>query len=127
MRVVITALLLLPMSALAEVVTVDFVRVLSGNQEEAVYYYENNWKQHRIKALDRGFISSYNLLVRTSDDGNTDILLITGYASESQYDSREENFTIVMADRQGGGPVLLNEKSPAEFREIIDGGLYAED
>ena len=127
MRFMITTLLLLPISALAEIVTVDFVRILNGNEQEAVFYYENNWKQHRIKALDRGYISSYKLLVKTSDDGNTDILLITGYASESEYEAREENFAVVMADRQGDGPVLLNETPPADFREIIDGGIYAAD
>jgi hypothetical protein len=125
MRIVLLTLLLLPLSSLAETVTVDLVKVLNGNKQEAVYYYENNWKQHRIKALDRGFISSYRLLVRTSDDGNTDILLITGYASESQYEAREENFAVVMHDPQRDGPDLLNEKPPGEFREVFDGGVYA--
>ena len=127
MRVMITAILLLPLSALAEIVTVDFVRVLNGNEREAVFYYENNWKQHRIKALDSGYISSYKLLVKTSAEGNTDILLITGYASVTEYEAREENFAVVMADRQGDGPVLLNDKAPGEFRQIIDGGIYAAD
>ena len=127
MRNVLAALLLLPLSSLAEIVTVDFVKVMGGNKQEAIYYYENNWKQHRIKALDRGYISSYRLLIRTSDDGNTDILLITGYASESQYQSREENFAVVMRDPQRDGPDLLNEKTPGEFREVFDGGVYAGD
>ena len=127
MRIVFSLLLLLPLSSFAEVVTVDFVKVLNNNEPEAVFYYENNWKQHRIKALDRGFISSYKLLVRTSDDGNTDILLITGYASKAEYEAREENFGIAMADRQPDGPLLLNEKMPGEFREIIDGGVYSWD
>ena len=127
MRAIFTTLLLLPMSALAEIVTVDFVRVLNGNQQEAIYYYENNWKQHRIKALDRGYISSYKLLVRTSADGNTDILLLTGYASEAEYEAREANFAIVMRNPQRDGPVLLNQKSPGEFREVFDGGVFLSD
>ena len=127
MRTFLIALLFMPISALAEIVTVDLVKVLNGNQAEAVYYYENNWKQHRIKALDQGYISSYKLLIRTSDDGETDILLITGYASEAEYEAREENFAIVMADRQADGPVLLNEMPPGEFREIVDGAIYAGD
>jgi len=127
MRMVLAGLLLLPLSSLAEIVSVDLVKVLNGNQPEAVYYYENNWKQHRIKALHQGFISSYKLLVRTSDDGGTDILLITGYASESQYEAREENFAIVMQNPQRDGPKLLNEKPPGEFREVFDGGTYASD
>ena len=127
MRIAVAALLLLPVSSLAEIVTVDFVKVLNDNDQEAVYYYENNWKQHRIKALDRGYISSYKLLVKTSDDGNTDILLITGYASETEYNAREENFAIVMNSPERDGPVLLNEKSPGEFRQIVDGGVFASD
>ena len=92
MRRLLTLLLLLPLACVAEVVTVDFVKVLNGNDADAVYYYENNWKRHRIEAAKRGYISSYKLLVKTSDDGQTDILLITGYASESDYDNREETF-----------------------------------
>lgn len=127
MRIVLAALVLLPLSSLAEIVTVDFVRILNGNNEEAVYYYEQNWKQHRVKAMERGYISSYQLLLKTSDDGNTDILLITGYASESQYALREENFAIVMQDPERDGPRLLNEKLPGEFREVIDGGVFSTD
>ena len=124
MRIVYVILVLLPLSAFAEVVTVDFVKVLNGNQDEAVYYYENNWKQHRIKALDRGYISSYKLLVKTSDDGQTDILLLTGYATEAQYEAREENFAVVMGESGRDGPALLNEKTPGEFREVVDGGVF---
>jgi hypothetical protein len=117
----------LPISALAEVVTVDFVRVLNGNTEEAVFYYENNWKQHRIKAVKKGFISSFKLLLKTSDDGQTDILLITGYASESQYENREKNFARIMSDTGRDGPVMMNDKPPSAFREISDKGIYTSD
>ena len=79
MRLMLMIIIFLPFSSLAEVVTVDFVKVLNGNDEEAVFYYENNWKQHRIEAAKRGYISSFKLLIKTSDDGQTDILLITGY------------------------------------------------
>ena len=127
MRAFLIALLLTPIPALAEIVTVDFVKILNGNKAEAVYYYENNWKQYRIKALDRGFISSFKLLVRTSDDGNTDILLITGYADEAEYEAREENFAVVMQNPNRDGPLLLNEKTPGEFREVFEGGVYASD
>ena len=127
MRIVLAALVLLPLSSLAEIVTIDFVRILNGNEEEAVYYYEQNWEQYRVKAMERGFISSYQLLLKTSDDGNTDILLMTGYASESQYAQREENFAIVMQNPERDGPHLLNEKLPGEFREVFDGGVFSTD
>ena len=118
-------LVFLPLSALAEVVTVDFVKVLNGNTEEAVYYYENNWKQHRIEAAKRGLISSYKLLFKTSTDGQTDILLVTEYGSQAQYENREKNFAAIMRDARGDGPVLLNDKVPDEFRDVVDGGVYS--
>lgn len=125
MRLLLTLFVILPMPAMAEIVTVDFVKVLSGNLDEAVYYYENNWKLHRVEAKKRGFISSWKLLVRTSEDGNTDILLVTGYASEEQYAKREENFADVMGETRPDGPALLNDLAPGEFREVTDGGVYS--
>ena len=127
MRIMLVFIMFLPFSSLAEVVTVDFVKVLNGNDEEAVFYYENNWKQHRIEAAKRGYISSFKLLIKTSDDGQTDILLITGYASESQYEDREKNFLEVMNDAGRDGPVTMNDKLPGAFREVFDRGTYATD
>ena len=127
MRILLAALLVLPVSAIAEVVTVDFVRVLNGNTEEAVYFYENNWKKYRIAAVEEGVISSYKLLVKTSESGETDILLVTTYASTDQYESREENFAAIMRDARETGPTLLNDKLPNDFRDVVDGGVYSSD
>jgi len=125
MRMLFIVLLLLPLSASAEVITVDFVRVLNGNLEEAVYFYENNWKKFRIAAVNKGIINSYDLLVKSAQNGQTDILLITAFDSPEQYERREENFSTVMRDAGEGGPTLLNSKPPSEFREVIDRGVYA--
>ena len=127
MRITLCFLLLLPLASVAEILTIDFVKVLNGNEAEAVYYYEENWRQYRAKALEKGYISSYQLLVKTSADGDADILLITGYADEAMYAAREENFAVVMQDPDGNGLQLLNEKSPGEFREVFDEGLYVSD
>jgi len=127
MRIMLIIVMFLPFSSLAEVVTVDLVKVLNGNHEEAAFYYENNWKRHRIEAAKRGYISSFKLLIKTSDDGQTDILLITGYASESQYEDREKNFVNVMNDTGRDGPVMMNDKPPGTFREVFDRGVYATD
>ncbi len=127
MRITLTILMLLPISASAEIFVIDFVKVLNGNDEEAVYYYENNWKKHRLAAAKRGYISSYQLLVRTSDDGETDILLITGFASEAEYEKREENFGEVMAESRRDGPVLMNDKKPGDFRQVVDNATYVSD
>ena len=127
MRVILTFLLFLPISCFAEVLTIDFVKVLNGNDEEAVFYYENNWKRHRIEATKRGYISSYELLVRTSDEGHADILLITRYATEQEYNNREENFREVMQSTGGDGPLLMTDMPPSEFRQVVDTGVFTND
>ena len=124
MRLALTVLLLLPIPASAEILVVDFVKVLNGNKAEALYYYENNWKKHRIEAARLGYISSYRLMVRTSDGGETDILLVTGFASEAEYKKREENFQEVMAESRRDGPELMNDKTPGEFRAVVDNATY---
>jgi len=127
MRILLALLVFLPLSALADVVSVDFVRILNGNTEEAVYYYENNWKQYRIAAVEKGIISSYRLLVKMGEEEQTDIILITAYATQEQYENREENFAPLMRAIRKDGPALLNDKLPGEFRELVDTGLYASD
>ena len=127
MRIVLIYTLLLPVSALAEIFTIDFVKVVDGNDEEAIYYYENNWKRHRIEAVSRNYIISYQLLVKHSEDGQTDILLITGYASKSEYEKREENFRELMGETRSDGPRLMNGKKPEDFREVVDSAIYVGD
>lgn len=124
MRKMFVVLLLLPLSATAEVISVDYVRVLNGNFDEAVYFYENNWKEFRIAAVKKGFINSFKLLVKSSQNGQTDILLITAFESQEQYERREENFSEVMRDASEGGPTLLNNKAPGDFREVVDRAVY---
>ena len=103
----------------APISTVDFVRVKDNHFEEAVFYYENNWKRHREAALEKGFILSYTLLINIEQDDEMAILLITEYKDRNQYEEREENFEIVMAVTQKDGRKLLNGLQPAEFRDVF--------
>lgn len=114
--------IVLPSTALATFSTVDRVVVRNGLVQEALYYYENNWKVHREAALEKGFISGFRLLVDARTPGAETLLLITDYATAEQYAQREEHFAQVMpADRR---PELLNETPPAEFREVEDLGVF---
>lgn len=97
--------------------TLDFVRVLNGNKEEAEYYYQNNWRVHREKALTRGMIHSYEVLETIpSEKTPYHLILITTYANKEQFDAREDNFGRLIEEK--GGLSLLNDKQPADFREI---------
>ena len=100
--------------------TMDFVKILNNNKEETLYYYHNNWKQLRIKAIEKGYISQFQLLeTKASKDAAFEIVLITTYPNKKQFDLREKNFQSLIKER--GGLLLLNEKKPSDFRKVIFG------
>lgn len=97
--------------------TIDFVEILNGHTQEALYYYDNNWKVLRENALVKKYIESYQLLkTPTSDDNKIALILITTYSNQEQYDIRELHFEELI--RLKGELRLLNEKMPKEFRKI---------
>ncbi|MEO0435550.1 MAG: hypothetical protein AAF098_01440 [Pseudomonadota bacterium] len=108
--------------AAAEISSIDLVRVKNGNLEEALFYYEHNWLVYRQRALERGLISGFDLLLDDQHESGPLLMLLTKYKDKKQFEQREENFATVMpADRQ---PLLANEKLPADFREIISYGDF---
>ncbi|NNE27876.1 MAG: hypothetical protein HKN09_13605 [Saprospiraceae bacterium] len=98
--------------------TIDFVEILNNNKDEAIYYYENNWKILREKALTKSYISSYKLLeVSHSKEAPFHLMLITSFSDKAQYDACETNFQLLISER--GSLNLLNDKPPGEFRRIV--------
>jgi len=74
-----------------KVSTMDFIQIQSGYNEEALFFYQNNWKKLREEALINGYIDSF-LLVETeaTEDAPFHIVLITTYLSHKQYQAREK-------------------------------------
>ncbi len=100
--------------------TYDFVEIIDDQQEEAMFFYENNWMALRELAKAEGYIDSFELHeVAYSEDCPFHLILITAYSDDSQYEQREKNFEKLIAMR--GELKLLNEKQPAEFRKIVFG------
>ena len=100
------------------ITTMEFVQVLNGHNEEALYYYQNNWKLLRDMAVKNGYIHSFHLLeAPPSEDQPWQFILITTYTDKAQYDLREDHFTELIQQR--GKLKLLNEKKPAEFRKTL--------
>jgi hypothetical protein len=96
---------------------IDFVRIKDARQAEALYFYENNWKVYREAALKKGYIRSYNLLTTKADSlANFDLMLVTEYADSAQFKSSEAHFQQIIKELRPGGPKLLNELKPADFR-----------
>jgi hypothetical protein len=102
------------------VLVMDFVKVKNGRLAETLFYYENNWKQYRDIALQKGFIQSYRLEKTTADSTAAfDLILITEYPDSKAYRKSEENFRDILATTRPNGPLLLNEWKPADFRQNV--------
>ncbi len=123
---ILIIVLLVPLTSLSfnssqkgtRITTIDFVQILNGNSEETTYYYENNWKLLRDKAVKKGYIESFQLLETPfSEDAPFHIMLITTYPNQDQYDLREDNFAILIEEK--GPRRLLNDKQPSEFRKLV--------
>ena len=100
------------------ITSMDFVQVVDDNENEAWFYYENNWKVLRQMALKRGYIQSFKLLKDMSMDKNDfRIVLMTSYQDSLQFTKREEHFQELIKEK--GALSLLNEKQPAEFRKTV--------
>lgn len=98
--------------------TIEFVEVLNNNKKEALYYFNNNWKVLRDKAVIKKYIHSYQLLeTQKSDDAPFQIMLITTYQNKAQYDLREKHFQELIKEK--GELKLLNNKKPGEFRKSL--------
>jgi len=98
--------------------TIEFVQVVNNNKEEALFYFQNNWKVLRDKAIEQNYIHSYQLLeTPASDEAPFQIMLITTYQNKAQYDLREDHFQELIKER--GGLKLLNDKKPKEFRKSL--------
>jgi len=106
--------------AQSKISVIDFVKTKNGKQQEAFYFYENNWKIYRDIALEKGFIYSYKLLKTSADSAaNFDLILITEYTDSAQFNLGEERFQQIIKATRPGGPKLLNELKPNDFRQNL--------
>ena len=103
--------------AQTEIITVfEAVKINNNKRAETLFYYENNWKQLRIKALKKGYIHSFELFeAKANEESDFDIVLITRYANKTQFDKSEKRFQKLI--KQSGDLKLLNKLKPSEFRQ----------
>ena len=99
---------------------IDMIIIKNGHVEEALYYYDQNWKMLREKAVEAGYIESYQFLQALEEPGY-DLLLITNYGNRSNFEHREENFQKLMDKYQPDGVKLLNDIPSSEFRAFGPG------
>ncbi|MDT0552308.1 hypothetical protein [Urechidicola vernalis] len=98
--------------------TIDFVQIVDNNYDELIYYYENNWKVLREMAVKKGYIQTYQVMESpTADSTGFDIILVTTYENDQQYEKRETHFQELIKEK--GALKLLNDKKPGDFRKVI--------
>ncbi len=98
--------------------TVDFVQIVNENREEAMFYYEYNWKVLRKMAMLKKYIASFEIMETPySEEAPFHLLLITTYKNKEQYEQREKHFQELI--KQQGKLQLLNDKKPPEFRKNL--------
>jgi|GEM_PF-406872 hypothetical protein len=96
----------------------DFVKIKPGKEAEALFFYENNWKIFREKALAQGYISNYELIrVKASESVNFDLILMTEFPDATSLEKVEDNFQPLMKELRPGGPVFLNDLRQKDFIE----------
>lgn len=103
----------------ASYVAMDIIKVKNGLWNEALYFFENNWKVYREEAIKQGIISSYQMLVNKADSVSNNIILITEYPDSLSYLKSEENFRPILKKLRPEGPAYLNEKRRNDFVQTI--------
>lgn len=96
---------------------IDFVKIKNNRRDEALYFYNNNWKVYRKIAVKKGYISSYKMLLTRPGNSGYDIMLVTTYKDSIQQKNSEANFAEIIKTERPNGPKLLNDIKPADFRE----------
>lgn len=98
----------------------DFVKIKNGRRDEAIFFYENNWKVYREAAVKKGVIKSFELVEGLPDAAaQFDLILVTRFVNEEQFKESEKNFEPIMKEARPGGPLLKNELKPEEFRQNV--------
>lgn len=102
------------------VILMDFVKIKDGKRDEAMFFYENNWKVYREAALKKGIIHSYELIEAKSETNTTfDIILVTRYKNEEQHKNSEKNFEPILKEIRPNGALLKNDLKPEDFRQNV--------
>jgi hypothetical protein len=100
-------------------VVIDMVEVLAARNEEATFFYDQNWKVYREKALKDGVINAYRILsLPKGNETGCDLILMTEYPDEAKFKASEDNFRPILQALRPNGPLLLNEHKPNIFRNI---------
>lgn len=102
--------------------SVDIVKVNAKYQQEAEYFYKENWQAFRKLALEKKLISNYEMMKTPIDSsGHYTLILITQYPDSIYYQNREKNFEPIMKSISPNGPKMLNSTDRKQFLQYVEG------
>lgn len=100
--------------------TINIVKVNANYEKEAMYYYNENWKEFRKLALQEGVISGFEIMRTATDSTNHfQLILITEYSDSTSFSKSEENFEPIIKRVSPNGPKMLNKVGRKEFLEYV--------
>jgi hypothetical protein len=98
----------------------DFVKVKDNRFEEALYYYEHNWKYYRDTAKAKKYISGYQLIKLEADTAAAfHLILVTEYPDSTAWRASEKNFAPILKKLRPQGPIYLNHLKADAFRQNV--------
>lgn len=99
----------------ASIWTVDYVKAKEGELGDLVKYYKLNWQAARKHARKANYVEDYQWFV-LPENADYQVVLMTKYKDQVQFDRREENFQKIFAKYK---PILVNGKGSGDMRVII--------
>ncbi len=102
--------------------SVDIVNINARYENEAMYFYRENWQAFRKAALEKGIISGYEMLRTETDSTNHfQLILMTEYPDKASFEKREDHFGPIMKAISPNGPKMLNSIDRKVFLEYLSG------
>jgi hypothetical protein len=102
--------------------TFDIVNIDANFEKEAMYFYNNNWREFRKEALKQKVITGFEMYKSAIDSTKHFALtLVTTYKDEKAYHQSEEKFSPIMKKVSPNGPKYMNEIKREQFLQYMAG------
>lgn len=110
------------------VVSIDFVKTVPHEHDRYIQYVQTQWIQAREAARREGFVTRYEVLVRSGEgdaDVDWNVMLVTEYRDDFAYDRRQELYGDLF------GEAALSERTldamgPSDLAEVVAEHVVAE-
>lgn len=96
---------------------VDYIKVKEGQLPDLLEFFRINWKAARIHAKKAKYVEDYKMYV-LPEATDYQVVLMTKYKNQAQYDQREENFKKIFA-KYKPKPIPVNGKGARDMSEIL--------